>query len=575
MSSSNKKEFEEKQSGTSKTKSNKQNNRKSNWRKGNKPKKDEPKDTGYPTQPGANEFAWHTPDAALLERASETSWAFQTGELVELAKPMWGNASTSVLSAQAGIMVIRDQLSVGGAGYYTPTYKASNATLPTYQAANTLLTEMRSKARIRNTYDAPDVFMLNMAMANIYAGVILGKRLAGTVRAFTYKNQYLPEALIKAQGFDPEWFKVNQFRFVTELNVLISEINKVYIPNRMHLFELINERFSNYYTEGSDIKDQIYVITPAFLNILTSNTQTWASEISPAMCIPGKILNSGTAGTGMVTQYDVNALYTGDNLLNTLRRMLENVLTEASTADITGDMANCFGEGDRFYLPMCDPMAIVTPVFNEEILETIHNMSWSLAVRDNFVNFYNQGSVAKEVFKIVQDPNDNRIGSYDCFDTAAMYANMLETESTHKIIDVHHDPDTHKTFEITRMRNLTCNRQVDSSDPNKMYVNVFFSTDLICDVEVYYVYNNNGNPAVTHAPVKMLITTSDSTDMAILAMTQAFHYRPMQVYYGSTGLRDSLWLAGETDIWAEVDYAMIKNMNTISLLTLLGAYNNI
>jgi hypothetical protein len=344
----------------------------------------------------------------------------------------------------------------------------------------------------------------------------------------------------------------------------------------MHLFELINERFSNYYIEGDDIRDQIYVITPAFLNMFDTTGQGGVSQVKPCMCIPGKILNSGTVGTGAVTQYDLYSRYTGDQLLNMLRRMLENVLADAATADITGDMANAFGESDRFYLPMADPMAVVTPVFNEEILEMIHNMSWSEAVSNEFHNFYNQASVEKPVFKILQDPVDNRIGSYDCFEYLAANTNLIQAEIDHKIIDVHKDPDPQKTFAVTRMRNKTWVKTIDSADPTKMYVNVIFAVDLVCEVSYVRVEMVNGNPAMTTTAVNMLLAPDNGTINVALVGLEAFHYRPLRAYVDSTQLkRVACWVLGETDIWAQIDDSMLRTGNQISLMSLLGAYNNL
>lgn len=531
----------------------------------------------YAKTKGSNALAWHTPDMELLRRSAELSWAYQTGELLAMNTPIYGpNSGQPQMTGQAGVIVIHDHISIGGAGYLTDTQKLAVSQLPSYNAANTLLTEMRSRARLRNTYDAPDVFMINMAMANIYAGVILAKRLAGTVRMFTYKNTYLPEVLIQAQGFNPDWFKANQFRFVTELNILISEINKVYIPNRMHIFELINERFSNYYSEGTDIKDQLYVITPAFLSIFDPNgSANWASQISPYMCMPGKMLNYGLPGQGGVTQYDLTGQYTGDDLLHALRRMLENVLMDSTTADITGDMANCFGESERFYLPFADPSAIVTPVFDEEILETIHNMSWSRAVSEAYWNFDNQGGVAKEDFKIIQDPVDNRIGTWDAYgmsDSTFKQA-QLEAESAFRILDVHKDPSPEKTFAITRLRNITGMRTVAGST---IWTQIIFGSDLICGVDFWYFTDNNGALSLIRRGYLQTYNYTSTTDVGDEIRLSPFHYRPMRLPVNNAGTRTQTWPTGESDIFAQIGDSMtIENMNRISLLTLLGAYNNL
>lgn len=530
-------------------------------------------DKFYPKTEGSNDIAWHSPDAELLRRSATISWAYQTGELLDVNQPLKAiNAfpASPIYVSQPGFMVIRTMMSCGGFG--AGEYQID--TQPSYNAANSILTTMRSRTRVRNTYDAPDIMMLMLAMANIYGTVAFYKRIAATIQMFSYQNEYLPRTLLSAQGIDPEWFEKHSFEFVTQLNVIISEINKIYIPNRMHLFELFNQRFSNYYTEGSSIKDQIYMFTPAFISAIDYNeTADYQSMIKPILCFPGTATYTNNVLSG--TAYSNNGKYTGDVLLDALRLMVKRVIEHDSTADITGDMENAFGTSERFILSQANADSIALPIFDEEILETIHNCSVLYPIRANFQAFDNTtAGYSKPNFCIVQDVNTNRIGVWDDFvvqNTEAVIR-ICTGENSFKILDVHKDPSPEKTFAITRLRHVYKGATIDDTG---IHCLIEFGADLVCAVDVYdYRMGESGRDWWRRGFDTMLPWTRNNL-AATIADLAAFHYAPMFRPADADWVLYPSWVIGESDIYSQIpDFDTMRNMNRISLLSLLGAYNN-
>jgi len=530
---------------------------------GNAPK--EGKD-GYPNQPGGNNPAWHSPDAKLLESSASLSWSYQTGESIETSSVVGQGFSRAKLP---GIMTIYEKISCGGL-QYQGSGRVVDFQQPATVAANTLLTEMRSRARLRNTYDAPDVMIHMAAMSNLYGGIVFAKRLAATAKLFAYQNEYIPKDLFAAQGFDWRWFREHLFDYVSELNVIISEVNKVYVPARMHLNDLINERWSNYYSEGGSIKDQIYLFTPAMLCAIDyTPTTDWASCLVPIMVIPGKWTNLTNLKS---TTYDASSLYTGDDLLKALVYMLSCIVNHDATPDITGDMMNCFGEGDRFLIPACDPSMPAIPVVNEEILETIHNIKYSAAVQYNYQTYAGATDAASLKFKTIQIPATNEIGDYNNFIVPSdTYIHAAEYEFNFRLLDVHKDPNPYKTMEITRCRNniLACGTDANLG----RFVSVDMGAELICAVKIWTRMASTNTLAS--------VDVNNSIDMSYarwywtLAASTPFHYAPLQMPIDmATGVApNDIWYIGETDEYAEIPDRALKNMNRISLMTLFGAYS--
>jgi hypothetical protein len=527
----------------------------------------------YEKTEGSNDLAWHSPDAELLKRSATISWAYQTGEIIDVNKPLRYISTfpaNPVYASQAGIMVIRTMMSCGGFG----NGDFQMDTQPSYNAANSLLTTMRSRTRVRNTYDAPDIMMLMLAMANIYGTVAFYKRLAATVQMFTYQNEYMPRTLLNAQGIDATWFEEHSFEFITQLNVIISEINKIYIPNRMHLFELFNQRFSNYYTEGSSIKDQIYLFAPAFIGAIDYNeTADFQSMIKPVLCFPGTA--TYTDGVLSGTAYNNAGKYTGDVLLDALRLMVRRVIEHDSTADITGDMENAFGTSDRFILSPAVADSIALPIFDEEILETIHNCSVFYPVRANYQSFNSTvANYSNPKFCIVQDVTTNRIGVWDDFivqNNDSVKA-LCTVENSFNVLDVHKDPTPEKTFAITRLRHVYKGASIDD---NGLHCYLEFGADLVCNIDVYdYHYENGSRDWWRHGFDTVMPWVQTGTPHLVAALAP-FHYAP--AFRATTNAYEPYpaWYFGESDIYSQIpDFDTMRNMNRISLLSLLGAYNN-
>lgn len=516
--------------------------------------------TGYAPAPGANNPAWHAPDANILERAANLTWSYQTGEIISTGPGANGFAS------QPGILCVKEKIAFGGLGIMSPTTRQVDFAQPATVAANTLLSEMRSRTRVRNTYDAPDVALLMLAMANIYGAIFFAKRLVGTAKAFAYSNEYLPRYLFRAQSMDYNWFRDNLFDFVSELNVIISEVNKVYVPNRMHLFELVNERWSNYYTEGKEIRDQIYLFTPGILSAIDYNPTTdWAGSLVPVMIFPGKWAST-TDKTKC--QYDGNSLYTGEDLLSTIKYMLGMIVNHDSTADITGDFMNAFGDTERFTLPECDPTLICVPIENYEILEVIHNLKYSQAVLENFLSY--NGATASNKFRTIQLPSTNEVGEYDCYTISSANEPYCNYELRPGILDVHEAPNPYKTMEITRCRNEVT---AIAHESGSTYVNVSAGAELIIDVQIWLV----GRTGPTSVRVFGCLPSNWTNWYTYIAARAPFHYVPlMQVIDETTGeTLPNVWYIGETDIYTVLQHSNQKEMDRVSLLTLLGAYNNL
>lgn len=528
----------------------------------------------YKETPASNNLEWHVNDAELLRLSSSLSWSYSTGDLFDITdsiKDPTGLAThPSSKYTLPGIMAFAEVPWIGGMedeGTYPPA---------TY-AANTLLTEMRSRTRIRNTYDAPDVMQKILAMSSIYAGIAWAKRLYATLKMYTYESEYLPNALFAAQHFDPTSLRKDPYAFLGRLNVIISNVNKVYVPKVMPLFEYYTQRYSNYYLEGKSIKDQIYVIYPAVLDYIkvTVGQSTTLVQLEPCMLVPNggpAIYNANAATNVLFGTQDVTA----EQLLDALDFMVSQVVNDSDTPDITGDMQNAFGDANRFIIPQITPDVMAVPFFDEEVLEMLQNSYVSYAA----YSFFSKTSGTMPTgggctFAIYQDPVSNKIGNRNQINYAHADLARGFADSAPGLLNVHQDPDPAKTCLITRNRTSLTGKINTQSSGAYIVGYVHASGSMLVRYEILWFEADptTGDPVLTKHQFCSAIAKTAEYPTFPFAKVDVFHYHPtLTIFDDTTGAVTDYF--GCLDTIAQIPTSQLLEINRIDMLTALGGYNN-
>lgn len=143
--------------------------------------------------------------------------------------------------------------------YINAIGKTSIATEGVNMAAAQLYTAIRQKNSGAKNYEAPDVMMYVLAMREIYTHFFSIKRLIGIVGMYNFYNHSLPDALIKAAGFDPDNLRQNIAQYRGRLNLLARKINSFAVPKYFKMFDRAAYINSFVFGDSDSVRGQIYM----------------------------------------------------------------------------------------------------------------------------------------------------------------------------------------------------------------------------------------------------------------------------------------------------------------------------
>lgn len=299
---------------------------------------------------GSNDPQWYATDPALLRDAASLSFSFSTGLPVTLA-PEVGAATTFTVP---GIMTIPLAPSIGW---------ASSPASPINVAGTSVFSYVRS-TNSGTAYGSPETMMLYLeAASQIYSYINFLMRAYGAATLYAQQNRYVPVGLLLAMGFSTQGVtdvqnNLAQLRY--GINLLINKAASLAVPASFPIFNRRAFVYQNIYTEGTSMRDQLYMYVPAGFHQLSYDSE-------------GKMylryLPKGVKADGTVIRWlgsVKEALDFGNSLLNP-------ILQNEDMNIISGNILKAFGVNNIIQLKTLDEVYPLIPVFNIGVLEQMKN----------------------------------------------------------------------------------------------------------------------------------------------------------------------------------------------------------
>lgn len=155
---------------------------------------------------------------------------------------------------------------------------ATSANSPLNIAATSIYSFVRHANSGTPQYDAPDLMIYNISMAQIYCYINFLQRIYGCMNVYANMNRYLPRALVEAQGVDYDSILQNLPNFKFGIDSLIHKASSLACPASMTYFQRVAFLFSGIYAEGESIKDQLYMYIPqGFMQYSATAVETGGS----------------------------------------------------------------------------------------------------------------------------------------------------------------------------------------------------------------------------------------------------------------------------------------------------------
>lgn len=227
---------------------------------------------------------------------------------------------------------------------------ANKASDPINIAANRIYAYVRHANSGSKNYDAPDLMLYLIAVANVYGCMIQMQRALGTIGLYSVYNRYLPDVLLSAMGFDAGDLRANIANFRGRLNMLITKAASFAIPSNMPYFKNMVETLGNYYIEGGSMKNQLYV----------------------AYCPDFYFYQLNTDGSGML-KIKQNTVNTTTAWLEYAEDMLDRLVYSEDMNIMSGDILKAYGTEGIYKLATIPEDYTIMPLMDVPVLEQFKN----------------------------------------------------------------------------------------------------------------------------------------------------------------------------------------------------------
>lgn len=295
-----------------------------------------------------NDPAWYAHNPQLLKDYASYPFGMPVGMPVELDLP-WAPSTTDAIP---GVM----------AYYFSPAVGlAADSTSPINIAARNIYSYVRHANSGHSNYDAPDLMLYIVAMDSIYMYIESLKRLLGVVLDYTPVNRYYPAVLIRAMGYDPDDIAMHTQDLRGYINVLVTKVGSMCIPNSMSFMARHTWMAQGIYTDSSAAKAQTYMYVPmSFYKYGLDSDGAGQLTLEPLL----------------TAQYLYNGYTTGRKFADIktfAETLLEPILSSEDMNIMSGDILKAFGTEGVVKLAGVTEGYMVLPTYSAEVLSQIEN----------------------------------------------------------------------------------------------------------------------------------------------------------------------------------------------------------
>lgn len=332
-----------------------------------------------------NDVSWYYKNAQMLKDAASFSYNRPLGsdlQMDRVFRPVLPNIGDKVHIVTGG--EVEREYTVSGVNIHTA---ASATTVPgimnlvtgmcpglsrDYQSpVNLAAQNVYSFVRYTNSgaanYDPTDLMLYLLSMDSLYALWNHLKKAYGLAMTYSQTNWYLPRALILSMGINFEDIISNLADFRMFLNTTAARISSFCVPGNMSLFLRHSWMFSNVWCDSANQKAQMYQFVPFYFyryDEMTSQAGGFlkAVEWTEWEQVSGEFSNQRQP-----------VLKTVNDIKTYVGQFIDALSKSEDIGIMSGDILKAYGQSGLFKLTSVEESYSLTPVYNEEVLNQIHN----------------------------------------------------------------------------------------------------------------------------------------------------------------------------------------------------------
>lgn len=309
----------------------------------------------------SNDPMWYAADEALLRDAASIPFSWATGTETDIYVELSRNLASDQKGRNSGVSYIVPGVCVLK---LMPWFGYSETQIdPLNVAATAMYSFVRHANSGSKNYDAPDLMLYVMSMTQIYSYINFLQRAYGIAQLYVQRNRYIPETLLKAMNIDPLDVQEHLSDFRYSINVLINKVSSLAVPSEFTLFNRQAFLYQNVYTEGTSIKDQLYMYVPDGFWKFSLNSSNQSGQLIYIPFTPSAV----RVGTGNGDKFKV------DDLIKYGNELLNAVMLNEDMNIMSGDILKAYGDARIMKVSSLPPEYVIAPIFDIAVLEQMHN----------------------------------------------------------------------------------------------------------------------------------------------------------------------------------------------------------
>lgn len=308
--------------------------------------------TGKDVQHKYNDVSWYAKNESILRDCASFSYNAPLGGELDLTT-IYGAGKTGYTAKTEG------PKSVPGLAVmdFMPTIGVStDSASPANLAAQNIYTYVRYMNSGAKNYDQADLMLYLLAMDSVYMLWNWGKRVYGYARLYSQKNKYMPRAYAYGDTVNLQNIIENLADFRGRLNQLAAQISSFCVPAVMPLFIRHSWMVSNIYKDADTEKAQQYMFAPRCFYLYQETESPFGGFLKTM---------------DLLRSWD--NLRTYDSICHVIKTAVDALAYSEDIGVMSGDILKAYGQDKLFKITPIDPDYTVEPVYNEEVLNQIHN----------------------------------------------------------------------------------------------------------------------------------------------------------------------------------------------------------
>lgn len=477
-----------------------------------------------------NDVSWYAKNDNMLRDAASLSYNNPLGQKFKL-KDIYKSGSMTVNGGETSVP-----------GLMTFTYipcigVSKDSSSPANLAAQNIYSYVRYMNSGAKNYDQADLMLYLLAMDNIYMMWNWLKRMYGYLRTYSIYNKYMPRAYATAETLNFDDAIANLADFRMQLNSLAAQISSFCVPAVMPLFVRHSWMASNIYADSANQKAQQYMYIPRCYYTYEETASQFGGKLQYHAIL-----------------YSETVLHTYSDYCGFLKSMIDKVAYSEDIGVMSGDILKAYGQEKLFKISPIEPDYMVAPVYNEEVLNQLHNSTHIMQLTS---------ADADSTLDVTQDPNSGFLIWNPQF-------NRDEITQVKAILNMPWDDVTPaNTMVATRLTTLITNGTNGKSALSSC------GSEVLDDVRMFYMTESGKISSFSLGyPIILGSTSGDSlaTISEKIAMLTNFDWHPLtpigvELTSGSTKYWDMKGILGDFSNYTFIDEYTLSMMHQTALLS--------